>query len=376
MKIKTFALERYFAKHEFSARYLLSCSDCEALSMQEVLELAGEEEITLWNDLQLSYTESRGHPLLLDAITDIYPGICRDNILTAAPEECVFLLMNALLESGDHVICTFPGYQSLYELARSIGCELSMWEPDEENGWHFDVRRLENLMQDNTKLVVVNFPHNPTGSLPGKKEYKAIVNVASKANIHLFSDEMYRFLEIADGGPLPAACEHYDKAVSLSGLSKAFGLPGLRVGWVVTRDLELLEKMGALKDYTTICSSAPSEVLALIAVRHRNRIIARQRKRIQKNLAALDIFFEKHAALFRWNRPGGGSICFPRILFTDPAEAFCERLVKETGIMLVPSDMFNYGSRHVRIGFGRDNLPEVLERFAEYLKKKLGHGVC
>ena len=375
MKIKTFALERYFAKHEFSARHLLSCSDCEALSMQEVLELAGEEEITLWKDLKLSYTESQGHPLLLDAVTDMYSGICRGNILTAAPEECVFLLMNALLESGDHVICTFPGYQSLYELAKAIGCEISMWEPDEENGWQFDVRTLEKLFQNNTKLVVVNFPHNPTGSLPTKNEYKAIVNLAGEANVHLFSDEMYRFLEVADGDTLPAACELYEKAVSLSGLSKAFGLPGLRMGWVATRDLDLLDKMSDLKDYTTICSSAPSEILALIAVRQRDHIIDRQRKRIHKNLAVLDVFFKKHEALFRWNHPGGGSICFPRILFTDHARAFCDTLVKETGIMLVPSDMFNFGSRHVRIGFGRDNLPEVLERFEGYLEKKVGRGV-
>ena len=375
MKIKTFALERYFAKHEFSARHLLSCSDCEALSMQEVLELAGEEEITLWKDLKLSYTESKGHPLLLDAVTDMYSGICRGNILTAAPEECVFLLMNALLESGDHVICTFPGYQSLYELAKSIGCEISMWEPDEENGWQFDFRTLEKLFQNNTKLVVVNFPHNPTGSLPTKNEYKAIVNLAREANVHLFSDEMYRFLEVADGDTLPAACELYEKAVSLSGLSKAFGLPGLRMGWVATRDLDLLDKMSGLKDYTTICSSAPSEILALIAVRQRDRIIDRQRKRIHKNLAVLDVFFKKHEALFRWNHPGGGSICFPRILFTDHARAFCDTLVKETGIMLVPSDMFNFGSRHVRIGFGRDNLSKVLERFEGYLEKKVGRGV-
>ncbi len=207
-----------------------------------------------------------------------------------------------------------------------------------------------------TLILFILFPHNPTGSLPTKNEYKAIVNLARETNVHLFSDEIYRFLEVADGDTLPAACELYEKAVFLSGLSKAFGLPGLRMGWVATRDIELLDKMSSLQDYTTICSSAPSELLALIALRQRKPIIDRQRKRIHKNLAVLDAFFKKHEALFRWNHPGGGTICFSRILFTDHARAFCDTLVKETRIMLVPSDMFNFGGRHICIGFGRDNL--------------------
>lgn len=340
--------------------------------MQALLQMANEEEQSLWNDLKLAYTESKGHPLLLEAISDIYTGIGRENLLTAAPEECVFLFMNALLTPGDHVICTFPGYQSLYELAQSIGCELSMWEPDEKNGWKFDIHKLENLIRDNTRLIVVNFPHNPTGHLPTGKEYMAIVNLAKKADVHLFSDEMYRFLEVDDKTTLPAACEHYEKAVSLFGLSKTFGLPGLRVGWLATQNTNLLDKISSLKDYTTICSSAPSELLALIAVRHKNRIIDQQRERLHNNLAVLDVFFREYSTHFRWNRPEGGSICLPRILFSGTAGEFCDKLVKKTGIMLVPSEMFNYGNRHVRIGFGRDNLPEVLERFEAYLREKVG----
>lgn len=367
MKIEPFALERYFARHEFSAQYLLSCSDCESFSLAELLEMADAEAMRLWEKLRFGYTESPGHPALRESIAGIYEGIDADDILVTAPEEGIFLTMQALLEPGDHVICTFPGYQSLYELARSMGCEVSMWEAEEQTGWHFSLGRLENLIRDNTKLVVVNFPHNPTGLVPTKDEYASLVDLVRQGGAYLLSDEMYRFLEIDAGSTLRAACELCDRAVSLFGLSKTFGLPGLRIGWVATRDREALERMSLLKDYTTICSSAPSEILGLIAVRSRERIIAAQNARIRRNMGLLDEFFARYGQGLSWNRPLGGSVCFPKVLFFDDTFELCERLLRDTGIMLVPSRMFQYGDHHVRMGFGRENFPEVLHRFGDYL---------
>jgi aspartate/methionine/tyrosine aminotransferase len=367
MKIEPFALERYFARHEFSAQYLLSCSDCEALSLAELLEMADTETTGLWENLKFGYTETLGHPALRESIAHIYEGIDADDILVAVPEEGIFLTTQALLEPGDHVICTFPGYQSLYELARSMGCDVSMWKPEEHSGWHFSVDQLKDMIRDNTKLVVVNFPHNPTGFLPTGDDYTSLVDLVGQKGAYLLSDEMYRFLEVDPGSTLPAACELYDKAISLFGLSKTFGLPGLRIGWVASRDRKAIERMSLLKDYTTICNSAPSEILGLIAVRCRERIIARQQARIRKNMYILDEFFHKHNRGFSWNRPLGGSVCFPRMLLFEDTFEFCEKLIRETGIMLVPSRMFQYGDHHVRIGFGRKNLPEVIQRFADYL---------
>jgi aspartate/methionine/tyrosine aminotransferase len=367
MKIEPFALERYIARYEFSAQYLLSCSDCEAISQTELLEMADTETMRLWENLKLGYTEALGHPALRKSIAGIYDGIEAENIMVTVPEEGIFLTMQALLEPGDHVICTFPGYQSLYELARSMGCHVTMWKPDEHAGWHFSVDQLKNMIRANTKLVAVNFPHNPTGFVPAADDYTSLVDLIAQGKAYLLSDEMYRFLEVAPGTTLPAACELHDKAISLFGLSKTFGLPGLRIGWVATRDREALERMSFLKDYTTICNSAPSEILGLIAVRSRERIIARQEARIRKNLDVLDDFFDKYSNTFNWQRPLGGSVCFPRMLMFEDTFEFCEKLVKETGIMLVPSRMFQYGDNHVRIGFGRKNLPEVIQRFADYL---------
>ena len=367
MNITPFALERYFARHEFSARHLLSSSDCEALSLSELLAMADDETETLWKELKFGYTESEGHPLLRGAIAGGYDGLGAADIRVVVPEEGIFLLMHALLEPGDHVVCIFPGYQSLYDVARSIGCDVSQWVPDEAHGWRFDIRQLEDMLRDNTRLVVVNFPHNPTGCVPTKETFAAIAELARQRSAYLLSDEMYRHLETDSRTTLPAACEMYDRAVSLSGLSKSYGLPGLRIGWLACRDRQMLDRVSALKDYTTICNSAPSEILAIMALRNRSAIIGQQRLRLQRNITVLESFFDTYDNCFQWNRPAGGSICFPRCLLPDDTFEFCETLVREAGIMLVPSRMFQFGDRHVRIGFGRQDFPEVLSLFSRYL---------
>ena len=371
MNIEPFLLERYFDRHEFSARYLLSSSDCEALKLSDLLAMADAEAARLWQELRLRYTESSGHPLLRETIAGTYSEVVPEEVLVAVPEECIFLLMHSLLKPGDHLVCTFPGYQSLYAVARSIGCEVSTWEPDEERGWRFDVERLPGLLRSNTRLIVVNFPHNPTGYIPPLPDFEAIVALARERGIHLLSDEMYRLLEIEEGATLPAACELYERAVSLSGTSKVYGLPGLRIGWLAARDTELLQRVRELKDYTTICSSAPSEILAVIALRNRDEIVGRQRERVLRNVGHLETFFEPRQEAFRWNRPVGGSVCFPRML-VDDTSAFCEELVEATGIMVVPSEQFQFGRHHIRIGLGREDLPEVLERFGGYVDRRFG----
>lgn len=370
MKIEPFDLERYFAKHEFTAQFLLSCSDCESRSVSDLLALADAETIGLWKDLRLGYTESPGHPLLRKEIAETYDRIGAEGVLVVVPEEGIFLIMHSLLKPEDHVICTFPGYQSLYEVARSIGCQVTRWEPDEERGWRFDVEELKKRMRPNTRLVVVNFPHNPTGCVPPLEDFLAIVELVREREVHLLSDEMYRLLEIDDGPTLPAACDLYDRAVSLSGMSKAYGLPGLRIGWLASQDADILRRVAQLKDYTTICNSAPSEILAIAALRSRLAILEEQRARVSRNVRVLDGFFSKYQALFRWNRPVGGSVSFPRVLAVDDTSTFCEELIQATGILLVSSSQFQYGQHHVRMGFGRENLPQVIERFGDYLDRR------
>ncbi len=365
--LRPFLLERYFAKHEFSAPYLLSSSDCDGLEQREILATADPEARSLWDDLRLGYTESRGLPLLRSEIAAQYRGVDPDQVFVAAPQELIFLAMTALLAPGDHMVCTFPGYQSLYEVAASMGCAIGRWEPDESLGWRFDVDRLASLLRPSTKLVAVNFPHNPTGALPSKDEFASIVDLVRSRGIRLFSDEMYRLLEHDPSHRLPSACELDDGAVALSGMSKSFGLAGLRIGWLIVKDVALYDRLAELKDYTTICSAGPAEVLALMGLRARETILARHRERILRNLKPLDVFFDKHPGAFTWIRPKAGTVGFPGYNRKEPVAEFCERAVREAGVMVLPSTMYEYAAPHFRVGFGRENMPAALERLERLL---------
>ncbi len=368
MRPEPFALERYFARYEFSAPYLLSSSDCDGLPMAEALAMADDECRDLWRGLTLGYTESLGLPELRAEIARLYQTVGADDVLTGAPQELIFLAMNALLAPGDHVVCTFPAYQSLHQLPETIGCEMAYWKPREDQAWRLDPADLEALLRPETKLVVVNVPHNPTGSLPSADDWRAIVELLAARDVRLFCDEMYRGLELEAGDRLPAAADAIPGAISLSGMSKVYGMAGTRVGWLATRDGEALQRCAALKDYTTICTSAPSEVLALIGLRNGPAIIARHLARIERNLAALDAFFARRADLFTWVRPRAGTVCLPRLTRAEvSADELALKTVEEAGIMLAPATLFGLDERHVRIGFGRENLPEVLARFEAFL---------
>ena len=367
MDIKPFALERYFARHEFTARHLLSSSDCDGLPMAELLSWADDETRSLWDGLALGYTESEGHPLLRREIAGLYEGVAPDEVVEFVPEEAIFAAMNCLVQPGDRVVCTFPGYQSLYEIAASLGADLSYWTPREDEGWRFDPDDLADLVDEDTSLVVVNFPHNPTGWLPSHDDFRRIVGIVGAAGAHLFCDEMYRFLEQDPADRLPSGVEAYDRAVCLFGMSKTYGLAGLRVGWLVTHDGELRAALQGFKDYLTICGSAPSEILALIGLRNHDRIVRRHVARIRRNLDAVERLIAAYADRLTWTRPRAGSVCFPRLLGSMGAEELARRLVEERDVMAGPAGVFGYGDRHVRIGLGRERLPEVLAIVDDFL---------
>ncbi len=367
MKLQPFKLERYFAKYEFSAPYLLSCSDCEALSLRELLDMADDDSLRLWNDLKLSYTESQGHPVLREEISSLYENIHPGEVLVVTPEEGIFIAMNTLLEKGDHVITTFPGYQSLYEIAHSIGCEVSKWIPKYENEWAFHVSDFKELVREDTKLIVINFPHNPTGVVLQEQHLKEIIEIAERNNAIVFSDEMYRLLEHNETCRTSSACDLYGNAVSLFGMSKSFALPGLRIGWLTTKNSELYNKFAVYKDYTTICSSAPGEILAIMALRAKDKILGRNLDIINFNLNMLDEFFAGNKNLFDWHRLKAGPIGFPELKIDVDITRFCLDLVEKKGLMLLPSQVYDFEGNYFRIGFARKNMPEALAKLKEYI---------
>ncbi|MGB8213222.1 MAG: aminotransferase class I/II-fold pyridoxal phosphate-dependent enzyme [Anaerolineales bacterium] len=371
MPIKPFQLERYFALYEFKLKYLLSPSDCEALSMAELLEMGSPDSMELWQGLKLAYTESQGHPLLRAEVARLYQQITPENVVIAAPEEAIFIAMQTLLRPGDEVMAISPAYQSLHEIARAIGCEVVNWalEAGSDGNWHLDLGKLEDSLSVRTRLIVINFPHNPTGYMLALGELDTLIGLARKRGITIFSDEMYRLLEYEPAARLPAVCDLYEKGISLSGLSKSFALPGLRMGWLATQESEFMERWLAYKDYTTICNSAPGEILAIIALQNKERILRRNLDIIQSNLESAEHFFSEHTDRFSWFHPLAGSVAFPEWLGKGPVEQFCQDILENQGVMIVPGSLFGFPGNHFRIGLGRWNFPETLEHVDEYLKE-------
>jgi aspartate/methionine/tyrosine aminotransferase len=276
--------------------------------------------------------------------------------------------MFAAFKEYDHVIVHSPGYQSLAEVARAAGCDVSFWGAREENGWALDLDELRHLMRTNTKAIILNTPHNPTGYLMSRADCEAVHTFARERNLLLFSDEVYRESEYEPAARLPAACDLGDHAISLGVTSKTYGLAGLRIGWIATRNRKIYAKMASLKDYTTICNSAPSEFLAEVAMRNRTKLVERNLAILRHNLAVIDDLFARHSAMFSWVRPRAGSMAFPRLLKGD-VEQFCDRLVRQAGVLLLPGSVYDDSRNHFRLGLGRKNLPQAVEKLEEFLSK-------
>ncbi|MCL4531146.1 MAG: aminotransferase class I/II-fold pyridoxal phosphate-dependent enzyme [Chloroflexi bacterium] len=366
MQLPAFKLERYFAKYEFNTKYLLCSSDCEAMTISDLLAFE-PDAVEKFQQVWLGYTESQGSPMLRQAICGLYQTIQPENVLVhTGAEEAIFLFMQAVLQSSDHVIAHWPCYQSLTDVARSIGCDVTLWKAHEENGWALDLDDLRKLLRPDTKLIVVNTPHNPTGYLMARSDFRALHQIAAERNILLLCDEVYRESEYDPADRLPAGCDLGEYAVSLGVMSKTYGLAGLRIGWIATRNTEVHARMAALKDYTTICNSAPSEFLAELALRHRQKLVERNVGIIQRNLSVMDGFFERHANRFAWIRPRAGSMAFPRFLGGDVG-SFCDELVRKAGVLLLPGSMYDDAGSHFRLGLGRRNLPEGVAHLEDFL---------
>jgi aspartate/methionine/tyrosine aminotransferase len=369
MYLSPFKLERYFAQYEFNVRYTLCSSDCESLEIKDLLALEPEAQ-ERFQSHWLGYTESLGAPSLRQEVSRIYTSIQPEEVLVhSGAEEAIFLFMHAALNQGDHVIVHYPCYQSLFEVARSIDCQVTPWLGREQNAWALDLDELEDSLRPNTRLVVLNTPHNPTGYLMSQADFRRLNRTLEERGILLLSDEVYREAEYDPADRLPSACDINEHAVSLGVMSKTYGLAGLRIGWVATHNADIFTRMAMLKDYTTICSSAPSEFLAELALRHREEIAQRNLGFITNNLSILDGFLARHAERFAWIRPKAGPIAFPRLLGEDVDE-FCHKLVTESGVLLLPGTIYDDRENHFRIGFGRKNMPEAVACLEEFLRRR------
>ncbi|PTM95396.1 aminotransferase class I/II-fold pyridoxal phosphate-dependent enzyme [Mycoplana dimorpha] len=372
-----FRLETHFSRWEFTARFNMAASDAETLTLRELLALADEEDRAAWEQMALGYTPTWGTPDLRETIASTYAGLSGADILTfAGAEEGLYCAMLALLGPGDHAIVTVPNYQSMETLPVTVAGAVTGVPLRPENGWQLDLDDVRAALRPETKLIAVNFPNNPTGVVLDRPIFADLVELCRARGIHLFSDEVYHGLERDEARRLPQAAEVYEKGVSLNVMSKAYGLAGLRIGWIASRDHALLQRMERMKHYLSICNARPSEVLARIALKARRTILDRTRGLCAANARTLTAFFADYADLYDWSAPDG-CVGFVRYRGQDGVEEHCRRLVEEAGVLLLPSSLFVSDLLPVpqdrfRIGTGRKDMQPGLDAWRLFLKTAYG----
>ena len=365
--MRDFALEVFFSKWEFAAKHHMTASDVESMALSDLLAMVDADEQAAFSSLWLGYTETWGAPDLRAAIAETYETMDAANILClAGAGEGLYAVAKCLLEPGDHVIVPTPNYQSAETIPLTIcavdGVPLRLEAgADGVRHWRLDIDDVEKAIRPNTKLISINFPHNPTGLTLPRADLDRLVAICRRHGITIFSDEVYRGVETDPSAQAPQIADLYEKGVSLNVMSKAYGLPGLRIGWIASADQDLLNRVERYKHYLSICNSAPSERLALIALRARDAIFARNRALIAENLGLLTQLFQDFPGLVEWIPPSGGCVAFPRYAGPGDGESFCESLLKESGVLLLPSSIYRSAlggapDGHFRISYGRDRV--------------------
>lgn len=341
------------------------------MTIKELLALEKDAENAFQNTW-LGYTETRGDLKLRDAISSIYNNLSTENItVCTGAQEPIFLISHGILQPDDEVIVQSPCYQSLQSVPESIGCKVLSWNVRYQNNRPtFDLDELKKLVNTKTKAIYLNAPHNPTGFLFTKEEQQAIIDLARANNIFILCDEVYRELEHSPEFKIPAFGDVYENGISIGVMSKSYGLPGLRIGWIATQNQEVLEQFAILKEYTTICNAAPSEFLAGVALRNRKTILGRNLQIVQNNLKLYEVFFDKYADLFSWYKPNAGPITLVKMLFDNDDLTFADRLLKEKSVLILPGGIYDY-SGYFRIGFGRKTIQEGLEQFEAFVLKNM-----
>lgn len=372
MAINIFKLEEYLGKYEFTSEYLLCSSDSETFSLHEILAWATPQEKYLFEHVSLCYTQPFGLPALRDELAQqLYLGLSAENIICfTGAQEGIYAALHVLCTPKDHVIVLTPCYQSLQEVPRSIGCDVTSLVLQKENQWRIDIEAIKKSIKPNTKCVVINFPHNPTGQIITQQELNELITVLVEHNIWLFSDEVYRLGGNPETPWAQPAATLYNKALSLGVMSKAFGLAGLRLGWIACQDTALLDRIKLMKDYLSISNSALSEIVSLIALRNKEKILMRNNELIKNNLQLVEQFFARYADLFSWVRPQGGCVGFVEYKGKESIDDFCNNLREEQGVLLLPGSVYDYPGNYFRIGFGKKNMPEALQRLETFVKNR------
>lgn len=367
MKIDTFLLERWMTRHETHVRYDIAESGILPLSTEDLLafEPPDRRDETLKSLLQLplGYSEARGTAALRGMLAATYArGDAEHILVTTGAIEANYLLFNVLLDAGDHMIAPFPAYQQLYSVPAAIGCDVSLWHVGPDTNYQYDVDALERLVTPRTKVIVVNTPHNPTGAMLAPKDAARVFAIALSVGATVIGDEAYRWLAVPDGDSFaPPFFDMGERGISVGTLSKPFGLPGLRIGWIAGPP-DLIQRCWSLRDYISLSPGKLNDAIAQLGMRHRERIIARNTEIIRANLATATEWVHARADFLSWTPPRGGLLALLKYDLPMDSLPLADKLATEYSVMLAPGSAFGY-ERHLRLGIGQR--PDVFKRGLE-----------
>lgn len=368
MQLPVFGVEEWLNRHEKSTSYDIAGVSISALNLEEIIALGPltpEDFFRTIGQKKMDYGWIEGSPDFKEVVSQLYQHQSPDNILqTNGATGANFMVLYALLEAGNHVISLYPTYQQLYDIPKSLGCEVDLWMAREDKGWLPDLEELRSLIRPDTKMICINNANNPTGAVMDKAYLTELVEIARSVGAYILADEIYQ--PLTDGLDLVAICDLYDKGISTNSLSKTYSIPGVRVGWVAA-SLEITEVLRHYRDYTLICAGVFDDFTATYALQHRDALLERNRQLVVDNLAILRDWVEGevYASL---TGPAYVPTSFVRLDVPMPIEEFCLRLLKETGVLVVPGNRFGYEG-YVRIGYccQAEVLKEGLSRLSAFI---------
>lgn len=375
MNYETFALERWMTRWELEVTHDICESGIKPLSLADILTLLPENAAArLQSTIQsvpLGYSEARGTIELRSALADTYSSTSPEEILvTTGAIEANFLLFNVLVQPGDHVVVVDPAYQQLQSVPKALGADVELLSVVHDDGYHYDLDELRAMVRPETRLIVVNTPHNPTGAMLSDEQIEELIKIARENDAWILSDEAYRWIEHPGGESIPAPMRgRYEKGISVGTVSKPFGVPGLRIGWFAA-PAEIVQSAWGVRDYVSLSPAKLSDIITTQIIVHRDAIFARNAAIIGENLETANHWFAENAGIVTWTPPRAGLLAMMSYAVSIDSTTLGDRLAAEAGVMLAPGDAFGMPGR-LRIGIGQDPVifREGLERTASFLRK-------
>lgn len=373
MKIKPFAVEEWMNAWEVGAKYNIAETCVDSISMNDLFELTGEDKTEFLNRLcarRLSYGDIEGLPEFRKGVCGLYKTLNIENIVpTHGASGANHHVFYSLISPGDRVVSIMPTYQQLYSIPESYGADVQILHLSKENNYLPDLEKLRRLVTPKTKMICINNPNNPTGALMSEQILREIVEIARSADAWILCDEVYRHLSQEDGW-CPSIVDLYEKGISVSSMSKVFSLAGLRLGWIATHDMSVVKSCLSHRDYNLVSCGVFDEMLAAVALKHRDKLLERSRKIVRENLQILDdwVGSEPHVS---YVKPKAGTTALVYYDLDISSYEFCEEMYKKTGAFVTPGDCFEV-PHSMRIGYayGKQDLIDGLKAISEYIAMK------